>query len=319
MDGHSNQGEPPELSGGELVVPAVNIASRQRVGHFVSRTGFARYLDAYRAAAPAFAAQFDVPTGLGAVRAYRYDGPADRTPVLLLPGRGSGSPMWRTNLASLVAQRTVFSLDLLGDAGLSVQSGPIADAADQARWLDEVIAGLGLARVHLLGVSMGGWLAVNAAVRTPDRIASIMVLDPAMTFGRIPAKAVIASIALVVPRFPAGLRRRVMSWLAGGAPVDETLPEAELLDAAATGFVVRQPAPRVFADDALRALSLPVLAIIAGRSVIHHPARAADRARRLLATGQVELWPDASHAVSGEFPDRIAERSRRFFGDVELR
>lgn len=300
-------------------MPAVNIASRQRVGHFVSRTAFARYLDAYRAAAPAFAAQFDVPTGLGVVRVYRYDGPAGRTPVLLLPGRGSGSPMWRTNLASLVAQRTVFSLDLLGDAGLSVQSGPIADAADQARWLDEVIAGLGLARVHLLGVSMGGWLAVNAAVHTPDRIASIMVLDPAMTFGRIPAKAVIASIALVVPRFPGGLRRRVMSWLAGGAPVDETLPEAELLDAAATGFVVRQSAPRVFDDDALRALSLPVLAIIAGRSVIHHPARAADRARRLLATGQVELWPDASHAVSGEFPDRIAERSRRFFGAVELR
>lgn len=300
-------------------MPAVNIASRQRVGHFVSRTGFARYLDAYRAAAPAFAAQFDVPTGLGAVRVYRYDGPPDRTPVLLLPGRGSGSPMWRTNLASLVAQRTVFSLDLLGDAGLSVQSGPIADAADQARWLDEVIAGLGLSRVHLLGVSMGGWLAVNAAVRTPDRIASIMVLDPAMTFGNIPAKAVIASIALVVPRFPGGLRRRVMSWLAGGAPVDETLPEAELLDASATGFVVRQPAPRVFDDDALRAVALPVLAIIAGRSVIHHPARAADRARRLLATGQVELWPDASHAVSGEFPDRIAERSRRFFGAVELR
>lgn len=91
------------------------------------------------------------------------------------------------------------------------------------------------------------------------------------------------------------------------------------MDASATGFVVRQPAPRVFDDDALRAVALPVLAIIAGRSVIHHPARAADRARRLLATGQVELWPDASHAVSGEFPDRIAERSRRFFGAVELR
>lgn len=301
------------------MIPAVNIASRQRIGHFVSQDAFARYLDAYRAAAPAFSAQFDVPTGLGAVRVYRYDGPAGPTPVLLLPGRGSGSPMWATNLASLIAQRTVFSLDLLGDAGLSVQSGPITDAADQARWLDEVIAGLGLARVHLLGVSMGGWLAVNAALRTPDRIASIMVLDPAMTFGRIPAKAVIASIALVVPRFPAGLRRRVMSWLAGGAPVDETLPEAELLDAAATGFVVRQPAPRMFDDDALRALTLPVLAIIAGRSVIHHPARAAARARRLLVAGRVELWPDASHAVSGEFPDRIAERALAFFDRADRR
>ncbi len=297
----------------------MNIASRQRVGHFVSRAAFARYLDAYRAAAPACGAQFDVPTSLGAVRVYRYDGPAGPVPVLLLPGRGSGSPMWRTNLAPLVAQRTVFSLDLLGDAGLSVQSWPITDAADQARWLDEVIAGLGLARVHLLGVSMGGWLAVNAALHTPDRIASIMVVDPAMTFGRIPAKAVIASIALVVPKFPAGLRRRVMSWLADGAPVDETLPEAELLDAAATGFVMRQPAPRMFDDDALRSLALPVLAIIAGRSVIHHPARAAARARRLLVTGRVELWPDASHAVTGEFPDRIAERALAFFDRADRR
>lgn len=297
----------------------MNIASRPRLGHFVSRTAFARYLDAYRSAAPAFGAQFDVPTSLGAVRVYRYGGPADRTPVLLLPGRGSGSPMWRTNLASLVAQRTVFSLDVLGDAGLSVQSGSIADAGDQARWLDEVITGLGLARVHLLGVSMGGWLAANAAIRAPNRIASIMLLDPAMTFGRIPAKAVLASIALVVPSFPAGVRRSVMSWLAGGAPVDGTLPEAVLLDAAATGFVVRQPAPRMFDDDALRSLALPVLAIIAGRSVIHHPARAAARARRLLAAGQVELWPDASHALSGEFPDRIARRSHIFFEDAERR
>jgi len=297
----------------------VNIASRQRIGHFVSRDAFTRYLNAYRAAAPAFDAQLDVPTSLGTVRVYRHDGPAGPTPVVLLPGRSSGSPMWRTNLASLVGQRTVYSLDLLGDAGLSVQSGPIADAGDQARWLDEVIAGLGPARVHLLGVSMGGWLATNAAIRTPDRIASIVLLDPAMTFGRIPAKAVVASIALVVPRFPAGLRRRVMSWLAGGAPVDETLPEAELLDAASTGFVLRQPAPRMFGDDALRSLAVPVLAIIAGRSVIHHPQRAAARAQRLLATGEVELWPDASHAVNGEFPDRIANRSQAFFDRVDRR
>jgi pimeloyl-ACP methyl ester carboxylesterase len=183
--------------------------------------------------------------------------------------------MWRTNIATLVAHRPVFSLDLLGDAGLSVQSRPIAGAADQARWLDEVIAGLGLQRVHLLGVSMGGWLATNGALRRPNRIASIMLLDPAMTFGRIPAKAVIASIALVVPGFPARARRRVMSWLGGGAAVDETLPEAVLLDAASRGFVLRLPAPRLFGDSEMRSLTVPALAIIAGRSVIHHPGRAA--------------------------------------------
>lgn len=29
---------------------------------------------------------------------------------------------------------------------------------------------------------------------------------------------------------------------------------------------------------------------------------------RLLAHGTVELWPDASHALNGEFPERVAAR-----------
>ena len=48
-----------------------------------------------------------------------------------------------------------------------MQDAPISGADDQAQWLDEALAGLGLDRVHLLGVSIGGWTATNCAVRGP--------------------------------------------------------------------------------------------------------------------------------------------------------
>lgn len=73
------------------------------------------------------------------------------------------------------------------------------------------------------------------------------------------------------------------------------------------------PTPRYFTDDQLRAISAPTLVVIAGRSIIHDPAKAAARAE-LVPGAAVELWPDASHALNGEFPDRVADRVAGLIG-----
>jgi pimeloyl-ACP methyl ester carboxylesterase len=270
-------------------------------------------------ALPPLCESADVPTSFGTVRAYRFDGPLDGPPVLLLPGRNASTPMYAGNLPPLLERRTVYSVDLLGEAGLSVQSQPLTGPGDQAQWLDETLAGLRLDRVHLLGVSIGGWTATNAAVRRPGRIASLTLLDPAMTFAPIPVKAILASLAMFVPGVPETVLRRVLRWIGGGAEVDDSLPEAALISAGSTDFALRTPMPKVFTDDQLRSLDIPVLALIAGRSVMLDAARAAARARNLLPRGQVELWPDASHAINGEYPGEIAERSHRFWDEVDSR
>ena len=266
---------------------------------------------------PAFSELADVPTSFGTVRAYRFDGPSHGTAVLLLPGRNASTPMYAVNLPPLLEQRTVYSVDLLGEAGLSVQNQPLTGPDDQAQWLDETLAGLGLDRVHLLGVSIGGWTATNAAVRGAGPAASLTLLDPAMTFATIPAKAILASIFMYLPGVPDAVLRRVLGWIAGGAEVDDSLPEAALISAGSTDFVLRSPMPKLFTDDQLRSLDIPVLALIAGRSVIHDAARAAERARILLPRGKVELWADASNAINGEYPAKIAERASRFWDDVD--
>jgi pimeloyl-ACP methyl ester carboxylesterase len=289
------------------------------VGHFRSDAARAHFMSAYRAGMsglPPVGEQWDVPTSFGTVRAYRFDGPDSGVPVLLLPGRNASTPMWRANLPSLVGRRTVYSLDLLGEAGMSVQTRPLTGPQDQAAWLDEALAGLGLDRAHLMGVSIGGWTATNCAVHQPERVASLTLLDPAMTFATIPLRAILVSAALFLP-VPNMVRRRVFSWISGGAPVDDSVPEAELLAAASADFVLRAPMPRVFTDDQLRSLNVPVLALLAGRSVMHDAARAAARARQLLPHGQIELWEQASHAINGEYPDDIAARTRRFWNEVD--
>lgn len=308
----------------DLRVPEVNVTdrwSRGGVGGFVGRAAFEHYLSAYRhgmAQLPAFEI-FDVPTSFGTVRAYRFAGPATGAPVLLLPGRNAATPMYRTNLTSLPAYRTVYCIDLLGEAGLSVQRKGIRTAADQAQWLAETLAGLELERVHLLGVSIGGWTAVNGAVHHPDRIASLTLLDPVFTFARIPLRTMLASVLMYAPGVSEARRRRVLSWISGGADVDTADVEAALISAGSRDFALRTPMPKLFTDDQLRGLDLPVLALIAGRSVMLDPTRAVTRARELLLRGQIELWPDASHAINGEYPDEIAERAGRFWDELQTR
>ncbi|WP_078323556.1 alpha/beta fold hydrolase [Mycobacteroides salmoniphilum] len=291
----------------------------EKVGHFTDEAAFDRFVRAYLRGMddlPAVISSVDIDTRLGTVRAYRF-GSAPGTPLVLLPGRNASTPLWRANLASLITRRTVYTLDLLGEAGMSVQHKAIADAEDQAAWLEDTLAGLELGRVHMLGLSIGGWNAVNHAVRYPKRLASLTLLDPAMAFAPVTWKMLVVSLGTVIPGMPQWLRNRLLSWISGGVPVDDSVPEAALISSGMRDFAMYLPAPRPFADEQLRGLRLPVLVVIAGRSIVHGPRRAADRAQLLLPYARVQRWGDASHALNGEFPERISEVTHQFLDDID--
>ena len=92
----------------------------------------------------------------------------------------------------------------------------------------------------------------------------------------------------------------------GGRPFDRTHHHP-----AFTGW---NPTPRVFTDEQLHGITVPTLALIAGRSVIHDPQRAYERARRLVPA---VLWLDATHAISGEHADRVNQTVLAFIDGID--
>jgi pimeloyl-ACP methyl ester carboxylesterase len=290
------------------------------VGHFVSDAARDQFVSAYAAAMAALPhprESLDVPTGFGTVRVYRFGQDAG-VPLLLLPGRAASTPMWEPNLAGLAARRPVFTVDLLGEPGMSVQTRPIAGAADQAAWLDEVLQALMLAHVHLVGVSIGGWTAMNQALHAPQRIASLILIDPVSVFARFSAKAIVFSLGATLPGLPEGWRMRMLSWISGGAETGDE-PVAHLISAGMRGFKLHLPAPTYPSDEQLRKVTTPTLAIMAGRSIVHDAKRAAARARRLLPDARVECWPEASHAINGEYSEQVVARALEFVDSVDER
>lgn len=158
------------------------------VGQFRSVAGRKEYVTHYWEAMRRFptppSVTADIDTDFGAVRVYEWHTPEtrDSMPVVLIPGRSSGAPMWADNLAAFSSRHRVIAFDALGDAGLSVQAAPLADMADQAAWIHQVLARQAPRGAHIVGHSFGGATAVAYARHYPTEVRSLTLLEPVFTF-----------------------------------------------------------------------------------------------------------------------------------------
>ncbi|MFF3818257.1 alpha/beta fold hydrolase [Streptomyces bluensis] len=288
------------------------------IGTYHSPQAHAAFDAAYDAgmrALPEPAATHDVPTRFGTARVYRF-GPLGGAPLALLPGRAATSVMWRPHLPALAEHRPVYTLDLLGEPGRSTQTTPLRDAADQAAWLEATLAGLGLDGVHLVGHSFGGWLACNYAVRAPARLASLTLLDPVNTLGRFPLGLLLRSALAALPVISHWGRPAFFRWINGGAAAPPNDPVAAVIEAGMRDYQMATPMPAFITDDQLRSLTVPVLALVAGRSVMHDPQAAHARAQVQIPDVQAELWPTATHSLPSESPAETNARILRFIDGV---
>ncbi|MGA5194078.1 alpha/beta fold hydrolase [Streptomyces exfoliatus] len=270
---------------------------------------FDRAYDELRARWPETTEERDVATPYGPTRVHVY-GPADGSPLVLLPGGSATGLVWFANAPALGKRYRVYAVDLLGDAGRTERQGtPLKSADDLTAWLDALLNGLGLARTHLCGHSYGAWLAVRYALRAPSRVDRLVLVDPTQVFaGFRPGYLLRALPALIRPN--EARARAFLAWETADAHPDETWQRLYALATTVPGRkLVVGGRPRV-AD-----LRMPVLALFAERSRAHHAGKAAARARRTLSHAEVALLPGATHhSLPLTAPRQLNDRLTAFLG-----
>lgn len=102
---------------------------------------------------------------------------SDKSPLVLLHGITMSANVWRDVTPLLEPHHTVVALTALGHrGGASVDRRPaeVRDVVDDA---ERALDALGLERAHLVGNSLGGWVAIELARR--GRADSVCALSPA--------------------------------------------------------------------------------------------------------------------------------------------
>lgn len=103
-----------------------------------------------------------------------YEEHGDGFPLLLIEGLGYALWMWERQLPVLARHFRVVAFDNRGIGRSDQPEGPytIADMADDAAGL---LDALGIRRAHVLGISMGGMIAQELALRHSDRVERLIL------------------------------------------------------------------------------------------------------------------------------------------------
>ncbi|MEV4299651.1 alpha/beta fold hydrolase [Microbispora rosea] len=288
--------------------------------------GFLAAYDAVMAARwPASTEPAEIRTPYGTTHVNSV-GPADAPPVVLLHGGGTTSTVWSGTARALGTAHRVHAVDTVGDAGRSVAGDrAIRTLSDQMAWLDAVLDGLGLSAVSpavsptvsptvspavsLCGHSYGAWSALHYAAHAPARVRALVLVDPTNCFTGFSRRYLLRALPMLL-RPTVRRRRAFLGWETGHAALDETW--LRLYDRAAA-FPAARPltGPRP-APEALRALRLPVLLLLAEHSRAHDIGRVAASAAALLPRVETAVLPGATHhtlplAAPPEMDGRIEE------------
>lgn len=249
-----------------------------------------------------------------------YEIRGDGEPLVLVHGLAYDRFGWGRLPDLLAEQFRVVLLDNRGVGESDAPPGPYTVremAEDVVRVLDEA----GIERTHLLGVSLGGYIAQEVALSWPERIERLVLCSTAV--GGPSAVPMPESTQRVFATYPtmereAGLRMFVENSL-GERGVRE-LPE--LVEEIFRYRLGHAPTVEAWAaqaaagatyvnDDRVAQISAPTLVIAGDADVVVDPRNA-----RLLAEAipgaRLELVPDRGHLLVWEDSERVARLVTEF-------
>lgn len=234
----------------------------------------------------------------------RISGPADAPPLVLLPGANATSLMWLPNIEALSESFRTYAVDNIYDFGRSVFTRRFKTSDDFVEWLDELFDGLDLGdSISIMGLSYGGWLTSQYAIRFPERIDKIVLLAPAATVLHFRTEFLKNATVSLIPhrRYVKKTMFVVLEDLVkkdeAGRVMAEDLVEQMYL--AQRCFKPKMlPGPTVLTDIELQNLNVPTLYLVGENEKIYSPQEAIQRLNRIAPQINTALIPNAGHDLT---------------------
>jgi len=233
----------------------------------------------------------------------RISGCDGADPLVLLHGAGSTSLMWVPNIEALSEHYKTYAVDDFYGGGQSRCTKPIKNPEDLANWLDELLSALGLSgNINLVGLSYGGWLISQYALRFPDRLNKVVLLAPAAVALPIRLEVIIRAIISALPH--RWFTRNFFRWMF--ADLVQKDNDGQMLEYAVDSIVMgkrcftlpRMIRPTVLTDKELRSLTTPMLVLIGENERLYSAQKAVKRLRKVAPWIEAAVIPQAGHDLT---------------------
>jgi pimeloyl-ACP methyl ester carboxylesterase len=234
-------------------------------------------------------------------------GPGDAPPVILLHGSGSNSAMWIGDIESYANDYRVYAVDIIGEPNHSDQRRPDLDSEAYGLWLKAVCDQLGIGKVILVGISLGGFMAMKFAGSYPDTVDKLVLLCPGGVGAERKKWLLLAVCALILGRV--GVRAMTRYVYGSGTTGGATELTADVYDFSQLIFENFRPRmgalPR-FTDAELRNLSMPVYLAAGGKDVLLRSDETVARMKECVPDLEVNFLPQAGHILVGLTDDILS-------------
>jgi pimeloyl-ACP methyl ester carboxylesterase len=260
-----------------------------------------------------FESQF-VPTRFG--KTHLISAGLDTEAVFILHGAASNAAACWPLINGLAKKYRVYSIDIPRHLGKTEPFHLSPRKDDFALWLMDILDSFALDQAHFIGFSFGAWLTLKLAAFADERLAKMVLISPVgvvhFRFEYLLRAPFLLLRALLFPsdRSINGLARMVAG---------PTAPQSIIDDIAGAGRVSVQnfhmPAVPVRPSrQDLQKCQSPTLVLLGQRDSFCDPTAVLSRLSANLPDGQIEIIPDAGHALIYEHPEKVNARILDFLG-----
>ncbi|HWS63067.1 MAG TPA: alpha/beta hydrolase [Steroidobacteraceae bacterium] len=249
---------------------------------------------------------------------YQDDGDLGAPTVVLLHGYGDSYTSWEGWVQQLKTGFHLLSLDFPGHGLTRAPEGYSLSGEGLADFVDAFAAQLNLPQFAVAGNSMGGGVAWQLALRHPQRLNALILVDAAGFPNEKPPAAV--PLAFKILKYPLG--RALLRNIDNRPLIDEGLRTDVFDKALVTPALVdrwaefqRAPGHRAIlmsvsmrslmsaSPEVLRGLNVPTLILHGQNDVLIEPASAGKFAAAIPGA-KVVLYPNVGHLPQIEIPQR---------------